>query len=353
MLKVHEIFKDYESVPLLKGISFEVSEGEVVCLLGPSGSGKSTLLRIIAGLEMADSGRVFWDGEDITGTPVHERRFGFMFQDYALFPHRTVAQNVAFGLRMLGMGKEKVDAQVREQLERVDLTAFANRRVTDLSGGEQQRVAFARALAPNPRLLMLDEPLGALDKALREQLLDELRRMLRSTAVPTIYVTHDQEEAFVLADRLILLREGRIEQTGTPRQVFDHPASLWVARFLGLNNLLPATIVSKEPLEVQTEAGRLQAVSADPLNSLETGEEVVVLVRPKVETINPDPPAPYSLTGRVEDIIFRGNDYLLNLKLESGARLQFLMSETIEPGEPLTLLLKLEHVVCYKKKSQD
>src|SRR5512147_1293270 len=240
MLELDNIWKSYEGHPLLRGISFTVAAGETVCLLGASGSGKSTLLRIIAGLEGAESGRILWNGQDQKQIPVHQRQFGLMFQDYALFPHRTVAENVAFGLRMQGLPAQEITVRVREALERVNLAGFARRRVTDLSGGEQQRVALARALAPRPRLLMLDEPLGALDRALKEQVEEELRRILHVTDMPAIYVTHDQEEAFAIADRLILLNQGRVVQSGSPAEVYEHPASPWVARFLGLSNLLPA-----------------------------------------------------------------------------------------------------------------
>ena len=220
MLEVENIYKDYDGKPLLKGISFEVNEGELVCLLGSSGSGKSTMLRIIAGLEVPDSGRISWNGEDITNKPTHERGFGFMFQDYALFPHRTVAQNIAFGLRMVGKPKAEIEALVQKSLADIHMQEFATRQVTELSGGEQQRVALARALAPDPHLLMLDEPLGALDHNLRTELLKELRRRLHESRKPVIYVTHDQEEAFVLADRLLLLHDGLVVQEAAPEIVF-------------------------------------------------------------------------------------------------------------------------------------
>ena len=205
MLTVQNIHKHYEGQLLLRGVSFELGKDETICLLGPSGSGKSTLLRIIAGLEHAESGQVLWKGQDLAQVPPHQRHFGLMFQDYALFPHRTVAENIAFGLRMQNRSQEEIKQRVQEALNTITMSAFADRKVTELSGGEQQRVALARALAPQPRMLMLDEPLGALDRTLREQLSLELRRILRETQMPAIYVTHDQEEAFAIADRLLLL----------------------------------------------------------------------------------------------------------------------------------------------------
>ncbi|MBT7189068.1 MAG: ABC transporter ATP-binding protein [Anaerolineae bacterium] len=234
MLSLRNIHKSYEGSPLLKGISLDLDEGETICLLGPSGSGKSTLLRIISGLEEAESGNVLWEGKSIASIPSHERNFGLIFQDYALFPHLNVFDNIAFGLKMKKLGKEEIRQRVDEALKQVDLQEFAKRSVTDLSGGEQQRIALARALAPRPRLLMFDEPLGALDRRLREYLLIEIKEILDESGVPAIYVTHDQEEAFTLSDRVMLLHEGLIVQQGTPDELFAHPASAWVAEFLGI-----------------------------------------------------------------------------------------------------------------------
>ena len=234
MLSLKNIHKSYEGKPLLRGISLDLAEGETICLRGSSGSGKSTLLRIISGLEEAESGDVLWDGESIASLPSHERNFGLIFQDYALFPHLNVFDNVAFGLKMQKIGKEEIHQRVDEALKQVDLQEFAKRSVTDLSGGEQQRIALARALAPRPRLLMFDEPLGALDRRLREYLLVEIKEILEESGVPAIYVTHDQEEAFTLSDRVMLLHEGLIVQQGTPDELFSHPASAWVAEFLGI-----------------------------------------------------------------------------------------------------------------------
>ncbi|HPX66060.1 MAG TPA: ABC transporter ATP-binding protein, partial [Anaerolineaceae bacterium] len=205
MLSIRDIYKTYEGAPLLNGLSFDLAQGEIIALLGTSGSGKSTLLRIIAGLEKAESGAVYWDGVDLAQTPAHQRGFGLMFQDYALFPHRNVYENIVFGLRMQKRPEAEIEKIVGERLKSIRMESFAKRPVTELSGGEQQRVALARALAPDPRLLMLDEPLGALDRGLREELTKELRQTLRDSHKPVIYVTHDRQEAFGLADRLLIL----------------------------------------------------------------------------------------------------------------------------------------------------
>lgn len=210
MLRILDIWKTYEGKPLLTGVSFDVQDGEIVCLLGSSGSGKSTLLRIIAGLEKADSGQVYWGNDDVTGIPAHKRGFGLMFQDYALFPHLTVAENIAFGLRIAKHDKADIKRQVKHALENIHMQDFADRSVTELSGGEQQRVALARALVTNPRLLMLDEPMSALDQDLRAYLIRDLSSRLRDSKKPVIYVTHNRQEAFDLADRVLLLSEGKI-----------------------------------------------------------------------------------------------------------------------------------------------
>lgn len=234
------ISKLYDGAPLLHDISFDVAAGELLCLLGPSGTGKTTLLRIIAGLEEADAGRVLLEGKDMKNVPPHERGFGMMFQDLALFPHRSVFENVAFGLRMKNASEPEIKTRVNETLELVGLDAarFARRDVNHLSGGEQQRVALARTLAPRPRLVMFDEPLGALDRILREDLVNELRHLLKRLHMTALYVTHDQDEAFAIADRLALLNEGRIQQIGTPLELYQHPANAFVARFMGLTNLV-------------------------------------------------------------------------------------------------------------------
>ncbi|WP_329198709.1 MULTISPECIES: ABC transporter ATP-binding protein [unclassified Streptomyces] len=227
-------------------VDLEVAEHETVCVLGPSGSGKSTLLRVVAGLQPVSGGRVLLDGADQAGVPVHRRGVGLMFQDHQLFPHRDVGGNVGFGLRMRGAargaGRGSYGDRVAELLELVGLPGAQDRAVASLSGGEQQRVALARALAPSPRLLMLDEPLGQLDRGLRERLVVELRGLFARLGTTVLAVTHDQGEAFALADRVVVMRDGRIAQAGTPLEVWQRPASEFVARFLGFENVVPAVV---------------------------------------------------------------------------------------------------------------
>ena len=330
MLELRNIVKSYEGKPLLTGVSFDVGESETVCLLGASGSGKSTLLRIISGLEQAEGGQVLWDGKDLKDVPVHLRRFGLMFQDYALFPHRSVAENVAFGLKMQNRSREEITTLVQSALEQVNLDGFGSRRVTDLSGGEQQRVALARALAPRPRLLMLDEPLGALDRTLREQLIAELHELLHQTGIPAIYVTHDQEEAFALADRLVLLHQGRVEQIGPPREVYARPVSTWAARFLGLTNLLPGKILNLEPLTVETCLGVLQVGHSTPAG-LHPGDSCVLLVRPTA-ALQPQLDDLNRVTLTVVDSAFRGLDYRVVFSCSGGQRLEFFLDAPHSPG---------------------
>lgn len=241
MLQIKNISHSYDNKPLLRGVDFDLPDNEVLCILGPSGSGKSTLLRIIAGLEYPEEGKIFWNGEDITVKPVYKRNFGMVFQDYALFPHMNVFENVAFGLEMAKYDKSDIKQRVDTALCQVGMQDFANRSVTELSGGEQQRIALARSLVVEPAMLMLDEPLGALDHSLRQSVIDELRDVLGKNGISAIYVTHDQEEAFALADTVAILHDGVLIQKASPDQLFRHPVNVWCARFLGLTNLLPCT----------------------------------------------------------------------------------------------------------------
>ena len=344
MLEVRDIHKIYDRQPLLQGVSFTVSPGETVCLLGASGCGKSTLLRIIAGLERSERGQVLWNGEDLSSFPVHKRHFGLMFQDYALFPHRTVAENVAFGLRMQRLPGEEIRSRTVEALDQVNMKTFADRRVTDLSGGEQQRVALARALAPRPKLLMLDEPLGALDKALRAQLLDELRKLLHHSGIPAVYVTHDQEEAFAIADRLILLHQGRVVQDNSPVEVYTHPSSAWAARFLGFVNLIPGKIVGSEPLRVETGLGCWQPgeTSRGPV---EIGRPVTLLIKPEGAKPSQKDDKCNILEGFVQDVLFRGEGFRVDIQVE-GAEFQFFQNQALRVGDKIRFKIDPQAVLC-------
>ena len=329
MLDVRHIFKTYEGELLLDDISFKVDTGETVCLLGASGSGKSTLLRIIAGLEEADSGVVSFNGRDLSSTPPHLRDFGLVFQDYALFPHLDVSENVAFGLKMRRLPQDEINQRVANALEMVNLSGFDRRRVTDLSGGEQQRVALARALATRPRLLMFDEPLGALDRTLREGLLNELRSILHQTNIPSIYVTHDQEEAFTIADRVLILNDGRSVREGTPAEVWARPGSEFVARFLGLGNVIKGKVISKK-WKVETPFG-LFRVQCE--HNHQHGDEVHLLARPLAVDKDTN-----SIQGTVTDVIFQQDRF--KVTLDNG--LYVYLPGPSKVGEKIEVPVKVE-----------
>jgi ABC-type Fe3+/spermidine/putrescine transport system ATPase subunit len=314
------LYKSYGDLYALEDVSLEVSEEEIVALLGPSGSGKSTLLMVVAGLERPDRGDVLWQGISLAGTPSHRRGFGLMFQDFVLFPHMNVFENVAFGLRMADLDPSSINT---------------------LSGGEQQRVALARALAPHPRLLMLDEPLGSVDRTLRERLVLEVRQILRRTKQTALYVTHDQEEAFTLADRVVVMRAGKIQQIGTPQEIYRHPASIFVARFLGLSNLLPAEIIQVD--------GR--PVARTPIGSIpvtvKNSRSGTILLRP--DSVRLDGEGEVQLEGKVIETSFRGSfcravisvgDTLLTLDLPANASVP-------EEGQEVTLSLDPQQAVQF------
>jgi len=246
-IEVLNLSKRYGSFQAVKDVSFEVVAGQLVALLGPSGSGKSTILRIIAGLEAADTGSVVLTGEDATRLPVQQRGVGFVFQHYALFRHMNVRDNIAFGLRVRKLPRSEIKTRVDELLELVQLSGYSGRYPSQLSGGQRQRVALARALAPRPKVLLLDEPFGALDAKVRDELRTWLRKLHDEVHVTSLFVTHDQREAFEVADQIVVLNEGRVQQVGPPQNLYERPKSPFVAQFLGQVNILPA-----ETIEVGT-----------------------------------------------------------------------------------------------------
>lgn len=308
MLTVEEVEVRYGDRAAVDGVSLTVRRGEVLSVLGPSGSGKTSLLRAVAGLEAPAGGRVLWDGRDVTALAPHRRGFGLLFQDFALFPHRDVAGNVAFGLRMQGARRASASRRVAEVLELVGLAGYEDRALTTLSGGELQRVALARALAPGPDLLLLDEPLGSLDRVLRERLTSELRVLLRDLGVAAIYVTHDQQEAFALGGRVAVLRAGRVAQMGPPAELWRRPADAFVARFLGFANLVAA---QSEAGVLHLPWGQVAAPAGTPSGA------VLVVVPPDATSLGGG-----GVAGEVTDLTFRGDHFAVTVAVGDGVRLE-------------------------------
>lgn len=276
----------------LHDISLDVRTGELVAVIGPSGSGKSTLLKLVSGLETGHTGRIALDGEDLSRTPVHQRHIGMVFQSYALFPHLNVLDNVAYGLKLRKVPSAERHRRAQELLDVVGLGDYARRGVAQLSGGQQQRVALARALAIDPRALLLDEPLSALDASVRGHLRDQIRAIQQRFNATTLLVTHDQEEALTMADRVAVMQDGRLLQIATPRDLYEHPASRAVAQFVGLSTLLPGTVSASDRVNVGF------AELAAPTGARTPGTAVHVLIRPEHIEADPPPGSANRLTGR-------------------------------------------------------
>ncbi len=339
LLQVKNIHKSHDNLSTLKGVDLAIRQSEILCLLGPSGCGKTTLLRIIAGLEKADRGAVRFDGRELGSTPPFRRKFTMMFQEFALFPHKNVYENIAFGLRMQKLDDESVNSRVNTMIELVGLQGMETRDINDLSGGERQRVALARSLAPNPRLLMLDEPMGSLDRALRERLVLDLRQILKKVGVTTLFVTHDQNEAFVLADRIAVFNQGFIEQVGTPEELFKNPVNEFVARFLGFQNLVPITDQTNNT--IKTPIGSFKPVQ--PVDG-----KKMLLVRPESIRI-PNDQQPVSdqesrLECKVVDCRFQGASYQVQVTVNDSVSLVFPIPSDAKPplsGELFVLALNV------------
>ncbi|MEU6655132.1 ABC transporter ATP-binding protein [Streptomyces sp. NPDC046900] len=335
MLRLETATVRFAGRAALDAVGLDVAEHEIVCVLGPSGSGKSTLLRTVAGLQSLDSGRVFLDGRNLDGVPAHRRGVGLMFQDHQLFPQRDVGGNVAFGLRMHGAARSEQQARVRELLDLVGLPGAARRAVGSLSGGEQQRVALARALAPRPRLLMLDEPLGQLDRSLRERLVVELRELFGRLGTTVLAVTHDQGEAFALADRVVVMRDGRIAQSGTPLAVWQRPADEFVARFLGFDNVVEATVAQDA---ADTPWGKVPVPEGSPQG------RGTLLVRPAgVRLVD----ASEGLRCTVAARTFRGTHVAVRLRPAEGPALEAAcpLRAAPDPGDEVGVVFDAAEVV--------
>jgi ABC-type Fe3+/spermidine/putrescine transport system ATPase subunit len=344
-LEISKITKSYQEGPVLRGMTFQQNQGEILALLGPSGSGKTTLLEIIAGLEEPDSGDCLWNGESLLGIPPHLRGFGLMFQEYVLFPHKNVRDNIAFGLKMAGEQAPQTKNRVEEVLQLVGLEGFEDRDVNTLSGGEQQRIALARSLAPEPRLVMLDEPLGALDRAIRGRLVGDLRKILKSACQTALYVTHDQEEAFSIADRVVIIGEGTAVQIGSPQEIYYQPISPYVARFLGMDNLLEAQAQPNlQGCLLKTALGEWQ------VSRTYQGEGTALLRPDRIQIDADSPDLLATLQGTVRASTFSGSALQIELEIK-GTPIHFSLSDpglkVPEPGTRLTVSFNPDEALHY------
>ena len=301
VIELKGICKSYDGETVLNNIDLDIYDNELVTMLGPSGCGKTTTLRIIAGFESPDAGKVFFDGKDITDLPPYQRHVNTVFQRYALFPHLNVYENIAFGLRISKVPEAEIAERVREMLRLVNLQGFEKRHVTTLSGGQQQRVAIARALVNKPRVLLLDEPLGALDLKLRKDMQQELKTIRKQTGITFIYVTHDQEEALSLSDRVVVMNAGEILQVGRPVDIYNEPVNAYVADFIGESNIVDG--VMEEDYKVRLAGRSFECVD----KGFEKNEPVDVVIRP--EDVDVVSPAEGMLTGKVTQVTFMGVHY--------------------------------------------
>jgi len=329
-VELRSVTKRFDQFVAVDALSLELSRGEFFTLLGPSGCGKTTTLRMIAGFERPSEGEIRIEGEDVAQLPPHKRPTNTVFQSYALFPHLSVEKNVAFGLKRKKVAKDEIAERVKAELERVGLASHANRRPSQLSGGMQQRVALARALVNLPKVLLLDEPLGALDLKLRKELQVELKRIQRDVGITFVYVTHDQEEALTMSDRIAVMNRGRVEQVATPEEVYDRPATTFVAGFIGVSNLMPATVTGSD--EVKLDQG--QTISA-PTTGFSPGDRCHAVVRPEKLRVelgeNGDSPAGRSrVEGVVASSLYLGTSTQIAVDLGEGVRMTVLVPNADE-----------------------
>ncbi|MEE4243474.1 MAG: ABC transporter ATP-binding protein [Desulfopila sp.] len=327
ILEINSLSNSYQGALLLDNISFSLSKGEILCLLGPSGSGKTTLLRLVAGLEKEYEGTIIFAGRDVRGIPPHQRNFGMMFQEYALFPHRNVHQNITFGLEMQGYSSELLAERLQTVLDLVGLKDLTQRRIDELSGGERQRVALARSLAPEPHLLLLDEPLGSLDRTLRDRLTAEIRAILKKRNMTTIFVTHDQAEAFSIADKVAVLHAGRLQQLDSPESLYRRPLNKTVAGFLGFTNLVSGNLEADGTflsplgsLQIENAEGKIPRQA-----TLLLRPEGAVLCREKVRGGFP------VIAAKIMDRVFQGSTYRVTLQVGT---VSLIFDLPIDPSPP-------------------
>ena len=332
-LQLDSLEKRFGSLAVTREVSLSVGRSEIVALLGPSGSGKTTVLRLVAGFETPDSGRILVEGQDVTGVAPERRRFGKVFQNNARFPHMTVGENVGFGLESQGVTGAPAKERVAETLAAVELAGFESRRVTQLSGGQQQRVALARALAPRPRVLLLDEPLSNLDPTLRDRTRRELKRVIRSIGITTLFVTHEQEEAFELGDRVAVLSRGRLEQVGSPEELYEEPKTRFVATFIGRSSVLAGTWKGGSSVELAGAGGSVWPAAG---TGLQTGQPVDLVVRPESLAFAQvdERGRAGALSGEVVERRYAGRAAFYSVRFEGGMEAEVLAPpDAARPGD--------------------
>ncbi|MEM3485584.1 MAG: ABC transporter ATP-binding protein [Candidatus Methanomethyliaceae archaeon] len=354
-VSVENLSKVFGGVKAVDNVSFDVESGKLLTLLGPSGCGKTTTLRMIAGLVKPDSGRVIIRNKDVTGLPPWKRNCGFVFQSYALFPHMSVRENIAYGLKIRKMAKKEIEQRINHFAEMLGIDQLLSRKPRELSGGQQQRVALARALVIEPDVLLMDEPLANLDAKLRDRLRFELRELQRNTAVTTVYVTHDQEEAFVLSDHILVMHLGKIQQLGTPEEVFYSPSNVFVASFIGRNNIFVGKVIEKNGAYVRVQCAQyvLHGRSAHPVS---VGDDVAVIIG----TRNVQVPASSNneagfIVGVVRSVVFLGEMYDVMLVTPIGdMRVELLPKDvqhlSLVPGVELRLTVTEAIIIPHKEE---
>src|ERR1043166_5251314 len=355
-LSLNNLSKSFDKTTAVADVSLDVERGEFFGLLGPSGCGKTTTLRMIAGLESPDAGSIEFEGQQMTTQPAERRGFGMVFQNYALFPHLNVLENVAFGLRARHKPKPEISERVKSALELVQLPGYEKRRVDELSGGQQQRVAIARAIAIEPALLLFDEPLSNLDVTLREETRGELRELVTRLGLTAVYVTHDQEEAFALCDRISVMEGGRIMQTGRPRDLYEHPAQLSVGKFLGRNNLIRVMRLSAMKSDVSEfktlEGGHIIRVPVDEKNLVPLNQPCILAIRPEhVVIASSDDNSANALPATVREINFAGATSSIKLDA-NGLLLEALAldADGLAIGDQRTVILPPERISLLKNE---
>ena len=349
LLAIESVSRAFDGVPAVSDVSLDVREGEFFTLLGASGSGKTTLLRIVAGLERADAGRVLIGGADVTGVPPYARPVNMMFQSYALFPHMSVIENVSYGLRQSQLSRQAQREKAREGLKMVGLEGYDDRLPSELSGGQQQRVAVARALVLEPQVLLFDEPLSNLDAKLRRRMREEIRDLQQTLGLTSVYVTHDQEEALAVSDKIVVMNKGRIAQVGTPHDLYERPADAFVADFIGSANLIPGSIKKRDQKNksITIDLGNLTV--AVPDRGYE-GNEIYLVVRPSGVSLDAKGSKAASLPAKVEKATYLGSHWEYTITTANSS--MFVVQPThkiFKPGARVFATLDLDHITVVRR----